>query len=214
MKILFLIPLLIYLIGYKDAQLSLILQNFISHSSINETDSLRSSSSTLITSLSEDDALELIESKLSEESLRVSYLSLDGKDEEGNYIIRQASVATTRVMEWYHVNPNTKEITCEIIDEVCLVEPEEDISMSVDLSPEQENALQLAKELARTNIGPLYVEGITYIVLTQEENGKYIFRVYNPGTGGIDTLDWITVDLESNSATAMFNKEPYIEANE
>ncbi|MFC5472311.1 hypothetical protein ACFPPD_26865 [Cohnella suwonensis] len=68
--------------------------------------------------------------------------------------------------------------------------------------------------MAKKNFGPRYVEDITYIELENEDNGKLIFHVFNPGTGGTDTIDWITVDLESGTATAMFNTEPYIEIEE
>lgn len=154
-------------------------------------------SQTLIT---EEEALKLIESKLGQEALRISYLGLAGTDEMGNYIIRQASSATTEVMEWYHVNPKTQEITCEILEDYCLQNSEEDVAITEPLTDTQLEAIQIAREYAKENYleGSGYVDGITYVVYSHEdENGNIVIWIFNPGSGRTNTIDWLTVDVTS-----------------
>lgn len=153
-------------------------------------------------SMSKEDAIHLVESKLSAESLRVSYLGYDGVDEEGSYILRQASSATTDVMEWYHVNPVTRQITCEILEDFCL-EQDTDTSESTntvkELSNDQKKALEMAKVFAKDKLQQDgYVEDTTHIEFTGEHDGKQQFQVWNPGVGGSNTIDWLEVDLALN----------------
>ncbi|WP_019636559.1 hypothetical protein [Paenibacillus fonticola] len=70
--------------------------------------------------LSEEEAISLVESKLDPEQLNFSSFTIYGNDEEGNYIVTQSSKETTEVIEWYHVNPTTREITCELFENQCL----------------------------------------------------------------------------------------------
>ncbi|MEO3944309.1 hypothetical protein [Gorillibacterium sp. CAU 1737] len=149
----------------------------------------------------------MIKSKLSDEVMQRSSLRVNGTDEQGNYVVTQSNSATTEVMEWYHVNPATNEVTCEILADLCL-EKEESVASTEpsELTPDQSKALQLAKEYAKQNLGPGYVEDSTFISFDHEEEGKLVFQVYNLGAGGTQTLDWLTVDLDSNKVTGMFKK--------
>ncbi|MDB5052820.1 MAG: hypothetical protein JWM44_870 [Bacilli bacterium] len=179
-------------------------------STVNPTITPTSTSSNKGVNLSESDALSLIKSKLDEESLRVSSLGIGGIDDNGNYIIRQSSKATTVVMEWYHVNPVSKEITCEILKDMCLITVTNSSlpTQTPDINSDHLKALELAKAFAKEKLSKFhYVEGITYIEFANEDNGKIVFHVYNPGSGMTDTIDWLTVDLEKNTVTAMFNKD-------
>jgi len=77
---------------------------------------------------------------------------------------------------------------------------------SPQLTPVQEQARELAKDYARQNLGPGYVDGITYVELDHEDHGNPVFHVYNPGPGHTVTIDWLTVDLATNNVTAMFTQ--------
>jgi hypothetical protein len=147
--------------------------------------------------LTDIEALELIESKLDQEQLRISYLGLDGTDDNGNYIIRQASSATTEVMEWYHVNPITQKITCEILVYNCFQDEPEINTEPLNL--QQLDAIEIAKQYALNNysqeIG--YVDGITYVTYSHlTEEGNVVIWIYNPGLGMPDSVDFLTIDVK------------------
>lgn len=161
-----------------------------------------------------DEAMELIKSKLSEESVRVTTIREDGVDQEGNYIIRQSSKATTEVLERYHVNPVTGEVRCEKFKDACLknedpTSPAAPGTPGKSLTDRQRSAQELAKQFAKTYLSPLgYADGLTYVELSKEEESKMTFQVWNPGAMGSSTIDWLTVDLDLGKVEAMFFKTP------
>ncbi|MNW44002.1 hypothetical protein D3C74_212160 [compost metagenome] len=157
--------------------------------------------------LSEEKALELVESKLSKEALRVSSLNLYETDEDGNYIVTQSSKATTSVMEWYHVNPFTQEIVCELLGGNCLEGDDlpENENGIVELTAEQEQGLALAKTYASTYLSENgYVEDLTLVEFDHEDNENLVYHVYNHGSGGTDTIDWLTIDINEGTVVSMF----------
>lgn len=161
-------------------------------------------------SLTEDEVIDLVKSKLSKNALRVSKIAVDDRDDQGNIVIRQYSLATTEVMEWYHVNPETGTITCEILERGCLERKEDEKSNPAPskLTPEQEQGLLLAREFAKKHLTYSgYKDGLTLVELNREEDGQLQFQVYNPGLGGSDTVDWITVDLQHKTVESMFHAE-------
>ncbi|MNO65134.1 hypothetical protein D3C76_558770 [compost metagenome] len=155
--------------------------------------------------LSEEEALQLVESKLSKEALRVSSLNLYETDEDGNYIVTQSSKATTSVMEWYHVNPFTQEIVCELLGGNCLEDDDLNENGVVELTAEQEEGLALATTYASTYLSENgYVEDLTLVEFDHEDNDNLVYHVYNPGSGGTDTIDWLTVDINEGTVVSMF----------
>lgn len=171
-------------------------------SSINE--SVNTSQVDSDRTLNEEEALNLVNSKLNQEELRVSSIRVVGTDENGNYIVSQSSKATTVVIEWYHVNPITEEISCEILGGNCLddntpVIPEEELSI------EQEKALVLAKSFAKDHLVQYgYNDDLTYVEFSHMDNENLVFQVYNPGSGGTYTIDWLTVNLDQGTVISKF----------
>ncbi|MEK3837409.1 MULTISPECIES: hypothetical protein [unclassified Paenibacillus] len=155
---------------------------------------------------SEDAAIKLVSSKLNQEQLRISSINIVGTDDEGNYIVKQSSKATTEVMEWYHVNLVTQEISCEILGDTCLDDNTPLVTDDLnELSLEQQQALELAKSFAADNLVQHgYVDKLTYVEFSQMENENFVFQIYNPGSGGTDTIDWLTVDLDQGSVVSKF----------
>ncbi|WNR44072.1 hypothetical protein [Paenibacillus roseipurpureus] len=157
-----------------------------------------------------DDAVALIKSKLDPEVLRISNIREDGIDHEGKYLIRQSSQATTVVIEWYHVDPVSQAISCEILKDSCFVKHSAQPIPEVNkqLNKKQKSALDMAKNFAKVNHTKLgYVPDITYIELRSETKNTYTFQIYNMGSGKTDTIDWLTVNVENNTVTSMFYKE-------
>ncbi|SDF38733.1 hypothetical protein SAMN04488542_11013 [Fontibacillus panacisegetis] len=155
--------------------------------------------------LSEEEALQLVESKLGKEALKISSLNLYETDEDGNYIVTQSSKATTSVMEWYHVNPFTQEIVCELLGGNCLEGDDLPENEIVELTTEQEQGLALAKTYASTYLSKNgYVEDLTLVEFDHEDNENLVYHVYNPGSGGTDTIDWLTVDINEGTVVSMF----------
>jgi len=64
--------------------------------------------------------VDLIKSRLDEETVDKSILISDGLDEEGQYLITHSNTATKEVIERYHINPHTNVIMCEIMNDYCL----------------------------------------------------------------------------------------------
>ncbi|MEK3747857.1 hypothetical protein NYE25_06405 [Paenibacillus sp. FSL E2-8871] len=156
--------------------------------------------------LSEDEALKLVNTKLNQEQIRISSIKIVGTDDKGNYIVKQSSKATTEVMEWYHVNLVTQEISCEILGGTCL---DHNTPLVTDdkneLSLEQQQALELAKSFATNNLVQYgYVDKLTYVEFSHMANENFVFQIYNPGSGGTDTIDWLTVDLDQGSVVSKF----------
>lgn len=150
----------------------------------------------------EEVAKALIELKLDSESLRTSAVSTIGKDEDGSYIVRQSSKATTVVMEWYHVDLRNLKVTCELQKDYCLRPISTDKDQKPrELTQKQLDAIEIAKKYANEHYAGLgYLDDITYVAYVQEESdGRVTIRVFNPGTGGMtETIDWLTVDVEKN----------------
>ncbi|SET96356.1 hypothetical protein [Paenibacillus sp. NFR01] len=161
---------------------------------------------TAVRELSREEAVEWIKSKLSDASLKESSVRYQDTDPDGNYIIAQSSSATTEIMEWYHVNPKTQEVTCEISPDECLAGSAVSEDTPALLNPEQQEAQDLARAFAEKNLGPRYVDGVTAVELDHEDNGNPVFHVYNPGSGHTETLDWLTVNLADGTVEAMFTK--------
>ncbi|WP_379135798.1 hypothetical protein [Paenibacillus sp. sgz500958] len=165
------------------------------------------------TLMTEDEAVELIKSKLTNEDLRVSSVRSRGLDKNGNYTITQSFSATTEVMEWFHVNPRTREITCDFMSGMCFANQVE--STRAPLTPEQEQAQALARDYAKRHFADLeYVDGITFVSLSHEDQGKLVFQVYNVGSGRSKTIDWLTVDLTARTVTPMLIKETQIDKDD
>ncbi|WP_127584215.1 hypothetical protein [Paenibacillus koleovorans] len=72
---------------------------------------------------------------------------------------------------------------------------------------DQKKAMELAKAYTKQEFGMLgYLDGITFVNFSSETTtGKVMFQVFNPGAGGTATIDWLTVDLQTGTVTAMVN---------
>ncbi|MBA9087896.1 hypothetical protein FHR92_004389 [Fontibacillus solani] len=49
-----------------------------------------------------------------------------------------------------------------------------------------------------------YVEDLTLVEFDHEDNENLVYHVYNHGSGGTDTIDWLTVDINEGTVVSMF----------
>lgn len=155
--------------------------------------------------LTMEDAVKLLKSKLGKNILKKTYLTNVYLNEKGEYVITQSSSADTAVLEWYHINAITKRITGEINGEIDFEELRKNEEEEPKYTTKQLKAKKLAEDFAEVHLKEqYYVKGITYVYIINEDENTIEFQVANPGAGMLNTIDRLTVDLKTKKVTSEF----------
>ena len=155
--------------------------------------------------LTMEDAVKLLKSKLGKNILKKTYISNAYLNEKGEYVVTQSSPADTAVLEWYHINAITKRITGEINGEIDFEELRKNNEEEPKYTTKQLKAKKLAEDFAEVHLKEhYYVKGITYVYIINEDENTIEFQVANPGAGMLNTIDRLTVDLKTKKVTSEF----------
>ena len=155
--------------------------------------------------LTMEDAVKLLKSKLGKNILKKTYISNAYLNENGEYVVTQSSPADTAVLEWYHINAITKRITGEINGEIDFEELRKNEEEEPKYTEKQMKAKKLAEDFAEVHLKEqYYVKGITYVYIINEDENTIEFQVANPSAGMLNTIDRLTVDLKTKKVTSEF----------
>ena len=155
--------------------------------------------------LTMEDAVKLLKSKLGKNILKKTSISNVYLNENGEYVVTQSSPADTAVLEWYHINAITKRITGEINGEIDFEELRKNEEEEPKYTTKQLKAKKLAEDFAEVHLKEqYYVKGITYVYIINEDENTIEFQVANPGAGMLNTIDRLTVDLKTKKVTSEF----------